>query len=48
MQFDLSSVLESPWRPWQHNLEFDQQYKVKIHEFVNLVGGDIKERFKLP
>lgn len=48
MQFDLSPLLESAWTPWQHHKEYHAQYLEQITQLVDLVGGDLKARFKVP
>lgn len=48
MQWDVSPLLDKPWRPWQHMPEFDKQYAEEINLLVNTVGGRLKETFKLP
>lgn len=47
-QFDLSPCLDQPWRPWQHLPEYEKLYNDDIKLLVNLTGGDLKARFKLP
>jgi len=47
MQFDLSPLLDSPWRPWQHQPQYENQYNNQIKELVEIVGGDLQQRFKV-
>lgn len=48
MQFDISPLIDKPWRPFLAHPEYDKEYVEKTHDLVNLVGGDLGERFKLP
>jgi hypothetical protein len=48
MQWDVSPLLDQPWRPWQHLPEYDRKYVEEINALVNTVGGKLKETFKLP
>ena len=47
MQYDVSPLIDKPWRPFEHLPEYDQQYIEKTHYLINTVGGDLKARFKL-
>jgi alpha-ketoglutarate-dependent taurine dioxygenase len=47
-QFDLSPCIDSPWRPWQHMPEVEKLYNEEISQLINLSGGDLKDRFKIP
>ena len=47
MQFDLSPLLDNAWRPWQYHPEYEQEYNLKIEKLLNIIGGDLKERFKV-
>lgn len=47
MQFDLSPCLDVPWRPWQHLPEYEKIYSDEVKQMVEVMGGDIKARFKL-
>lgn len=48
MQFDVSPLLDSPWLPWQHMEKYNQLYLEEMHELVDIVGGDLQARVKLP
>jgi len=48
MQFDLSPCLDNPWRPWQHLPEYEKAYNEEIRQMVDVMGGDLKARLKLP
>ena len=48
MQFDISPLIDNPWLPWQHQSLFNNAYIEQTHELVNLIGGDLQNRFKLP
>lgn len=48
MQWDVSELIDSPWYPWQHSKEFNQQYIEQINELVDILGGDLANRFKRP
>ena len=48
MQFDVSPLLNQAWLPWQHMPTYNEQYVNLTHELVDLVGGDLKQRFRLP
>lgn len=47
-QFDVSQLLDKPWEPWKHLPEYHQRYVEEVTDLVNLVGGNVKQRFKLP
>lgn len=47
-QFDLSPMMDVPWEPWKQHPYYHEIYKQDINQLVNLTGGDLKERFKLP
>ena len=47
-QIDVSPLLDAPWRPWQHMMHYDNLYKQQAKELVEVVGGDLQARFKLP
>jgi alpha-ketoglutarate-dependent taurine dioxygenase len=47
-QFTVSPLLDNPWLPWQHNPACDQQYRKEMQMLVDLNGGDLKARYKLP
>jgi len=47
-QFDPSCLLDQPYYPWKHSAEFNQRYVQETHELVDLLGGDVKAKFKLP
>lgn len=47
MQYDISPLIDAPWRPFVHMPEYDREYVQRTHDLVNLVGGDLKARFKL-
>lgn len=47
MQFDLSPCLDSAWRPWQHLPEYEKIYNEEVKQMVEVMGGDLKARFKL-
>lgn len=47
-QFDLSPLLENPWEPWIGHEYYNKIYKEDITKLVNLTGGDLKNRFKIP
>jgi len=46
-QIDISPLLDSPWKPWQHMEHYDTLYKQQAKELVEVVGGDLQARFKL-
>lgn len=48
LQWDISPLLDKPWYPWQMHESYNQTYIEQTHELINLVGGDLKEKFKLP
>jgi alpha-ketoglutarate-dependent taurine dioxygenase len=47
-QFDLSPLLDNPWEPWKHQPKYHEIYKEDITQLINLTGGDLAARFKLP
>ena len=48
MQFDLSPVIDHTWTPWQHMPEYHTLYTKQMKDLVNVYGGDVKERVKVP
>lgn len=46
-QIDISPLLDEPWQPWQHQDHYNTLYNEQAKELVELVGGDLKQRFKL-
>jgi alpha-ketoglutarate-dependent taurine dioxygenase len=48
MQFDISPLIDKPWLPWQHMPKYNEQYVHLTHELIDIIGGDLKNRFKLP
>lgn len=48
IQFDVSPLIDQPWKPWEHSAVYNDRYVNEIHKFVNNVGGDLKKTFKLP
>ena len=48
MQFDLSPLIDEPWLPWQHQPMYQSRYEHDITQLVEIAGGDLKARFKMP
>jgi alpha-ketoglutarate-dependent taurine dioxygenase len=48
MQWDVSDLIDSPWYPWQHSNEFNQEYIIQTNELIDILGGDLAVRFKRP
>lgn len=47
-QFDLSPLLDAPWSPWQNSPEYHSRYIEESRALANALGGEFKDRFKLP
>lgn len=48
IQVDLSTCIDKPWTPWIHMPEYHDKYLVEIKNLVDLFGGELKQRFKMP
>jgi alpha-ketoglutarate-dependent taurine dioxygenase len=48
LQFDPSPLLDQPWAPWQHHSESHARYVKKANEAADILGGNYKQRIKIP